>query len=194
MRPDSITHSGEWIFFLHPDRTEIHLQDLYYASSNIRRWNGHLDFSLLKHLTLCVLLAKENDYSLEEVAHCAAHDLHEIYVGDVVTGLKKYIPQFIKIEKEWEYYLHDYFNLPNWDQSEFKTKTKIIDSRSLCLESTLFKDNRVLDLMQELFPNDPLTKREIELLKYVISLENETAWNIVFNALSFSKNLYYSSL
>lgn len=181
------TYKGHLVDFNIPSNTTIDIDDIKFALSNIRRYNGHLDWPLLKHLVLCVCLAQYNDYTDEEVAYCAAHDIHEIYVGDMVSTLKPFVPEFVRLEKNFEYHVHDFFNLDNWCLSENKCKTKWIDLRALCLEMTLFPDNRFFALRIDLFPNLSFDEEEIQILHSIKRLSNEDAWEILSHALLLNR-------
>lgn len=130
--PDMMTISGEWIYFDKPYASEIKFQDLQIHTSNINRYNGAVHWSLLQHLTLCYLLAKHYNASPKEAIYCLAHDLHEIIVGDVVSGLKKYIPQFQALELAWETRVHYALGIPL--QESPKEFVKLVDLKALCIE------------------------------------------------------------
>ena len=140
---DSMTKSGYKIWFKRPELTPIDMEDIRVATENICRFNGHHKWSLLQHLALCTLLAgfhlKTRRSSLPQaedtylVAQCTCHDIHEVYVGDIVTGLKKHLSEFQIIENAWEAYVLSTLDL-DVPEGEIKSWVKYIDHRALTLE------------------------------------------------------------
>jgi 5'-deoxynucleotidase YfbR-like HD superfamily hydrolase len=191
---DAMTGRGFKIWFLRPELTPIDLEDIKYAANNICRYNGHCTWSLLQHLTLCTLLAQyhlSNDYarfpnkdSVPEsveylVAQCACHDMHEIYVGDVITGLKKYLTEFKQIELLWETYVLSTFGL-DLPMGATKWFVKYIDNRALTLEMTGARHlsaGRVTELFGQ--PEEA----ETEIYEFVRELDPHACWFIITKAI-----------
>lgn len=55
---DGMTQAGHKIWYEWPERTPIDINDLKFAATNLCRYNGHLRWMLVRHLALCVELAK----------------------------------------------------------------------------------------------------------------------------------------
>ncbi len=101
------TASGARVDFLRPYDTPIRANDLYLHSSRICRNGGARAWSLLQHSTLVAVLAQQNRCDSEVIAYAGVHDLHECYVGDLVTAMKALLPDFKpRIERPWEAHVH----------------------------------------------------------------------------------------
>jgi len=135
---DMVTSQGHVVKFDEPNKTTFDLEDIRTQTKNICRYNGAIVWKLVQHLALCVKLT--NIYFPELSSQCRAilagyagvHDFHEVYVGDVVSGLKRYLSEYQKIEEAWENYTHNSIHLP----LEFKDcdRVKHIDIRALVIE------------------------------------------------------------
>lgn len=205
---DAMTGRGYRIWFAKPYLTPIDLQDIKYAATNICRYNGHVHWSLLQHLTLCTLLAQYNlsrgyvmypvgtgpqgdsliTVTMSEpseylVAQCACHDMHETYVGDVISGLKKYLSEFKAIELDWETYVLSTFGL-DLPTGNTKWFVKFIDNRALTLEMK-GAHHLSADRVQEAFGTPEQTEEEI--YTYVRDLDPNTCWFIIKSAIDTYK-------
>lgn len=204
---DAMTGRGYRIWFLKPHLTPVDLEDIRYSTSNICRYNGHVKWTLLQHLTLCTLLAQyhmTNGYvmylvksgSEQElktvtitespeylVAQCTCHDMHEIYVGDVISGLKKYLSEFKAIELSWETYVLSTFGL-DLPTGNTKWFVKYIDNRALTLEMK-GAHHLSADRVEEIFGTPDETEQD--LYKYVRDLDPHTCWFIIKSAIDSYK-------
>lgn len=132
--PDICTASGRGVWFLHPERTVIDPADLREHLPRVCRYNGALPWSDLQHLALCVLLARCESYASETLAYVAAHDLHEAYIGDLPTHMKRHLSGWREIEAAWEKHTHESLGL-RWPLDEHvKKSVKAIDKVALCVE------------------------------------------------------------
>lgn len=142
--PDMTTICGHWIYFDKPEEATIDLEDLRIHTSNICRYNGAIDWKLQQHLMLCLLLAqhyapirlreqKPTEHKIQ-IAFAAAHDLHEVYVTDLVSGLKRHLPDYRAMEALWENRVHESLGLPLCYRNE--DFVKYIDMRALAIETT----------------------------------------------------------
>lgn len=140
-----ITAMGHRVDFKHPEYTIIDSEDLRIHTSNMCRYNGALNWKLVRHLNLCAkLIAIDTEENMQRPAfdpaldmaiqqgYAAAHDLHEIYVGDVVSGMKKYMPEYQKLETAWEHWVHGFIGLPI-EQRDHKL-IRHVDVRALVIE------------------------------------------------------------
>lgn len=147
MYPDMTTASGQHIYFRKPELTKILLEDLAVHASNICRYNGAVRWPLINHLALCIDLAVDYQEHLEtyikykpvaintiNLGYVALHDFHEIYTGDMVTGLKTHCKDYSKIENNWERWVHKSMGLPKGHPVEDVQLVKLIDRAALCLE------------------------------------------------------------
>lgn len=102
-RPQAATASGAEIWFAYPERTPIRARDLRLQLPRIIRYNGTINVSLLLHSALVAELARA--LAPDSIEAAGAHDLHEIYVGDVHTVLK--LGPYRDIENDWERRVHE---------------------------------------------------------------------------------------
>ena len=104
------TASGVPVDFENPWSTEIRLSDIEYAAANICRYNGSRRVILLDNFALATLLARLYcPGNLHIIGLVGLHDWHETVVGDVVSGLKKLLPDYRAIEGRWEVYFRSLF-------------------------------------------------------------------------------------
>lgn len=180
---DMITSQGHPVWFLEPEKTPVDVRDLKTHTRNMCRYSGALEWHLVKHLALCVKLAEDRYGRSSKMpriaAYCAAHDLHEIYVTDVVSGLKKYLPEFRKIESSWEEYVHEEIGLP-WDHRPSR-EVKFIDERALVLEMT-FLGHPAADLIQRRHGGPPRPNEELVFTK-IHAHTRPACWGIVWRAI-----------
>lgn len=125
-------HSRQCVDYEHPEGRPIshpdgyappflvYAEDVKTALSRQCRYAGAVDVSVLAHSALCVLLAdtmvdhalvtpstsKDGMLRKRLRAYAAAHDLHEAYVTDVPSPLKRLLPAYKVIEERWERYVH----------------------------------------------------------------------------------------
>jgi hypothetical protein len=130
MLPDMRLSNGKPIWYCVPEKTPLILDDLKSPVLNIRRYNGGSDWTLAQHLALGILLAS----SSEVKTYFAMHDLHEAILGDIVTGLKKYIPDFEVLESRWENYFIKIFLQNNFPSEQIRREVKMLDLHCLKLE------------------------------------------------------------
>lgn len=133
---DMVTWSGHGVWYDRPELTPIDWNDIDKALPNICRYNGHLDVKLSTHLHLCGAIAEQFFEQPKLAAYAAAHDIHEIYMTDVVNGMKKHLPNYSPIEHQWEQHVHRQLGLP-WD--ERPALVKEIDMVALCIEMDQLK-------------------------------------------------------
>lgn len=100
-----ITQSGKRIDIQNIKEDDICLQDIAHHLTKICRFGGALPFD--KHYSVAVhsinLLFYARRYyptNTELQKALLFHDASEAYLGDVVTGVKKCLPDYIKLEKQ----------------------------------------------------------------------------------------------
>jgi len=146
---DMVTWRGHTVNFLKPEDTIVDWEDIKVHTENICRYNGALDWKLQEHLALCTRLAnsqkvRENgsfnmtqDEVTLQAGYCATHDFQEIYCTDVVSGLKKYLPEYRRIENIWEEYVHEQIGLPLGGRDNLFVR--YIDLRALAVEMAMLE-------------------------------------------------------
>lgn len=173
------TATGATIFYDDPHTLDVRLEDVRIATTNICRYNGHINWRLVQHLALCVLLAREAGYDRLQAAYCAAHDVHEIYAQDVVSGLKRYLPMYRAIEAAFEIHVHDQLGLPLCHKDEDLVKTQ--DLRALVVEMTYH--NHPAASRAASYAGGAATTRELEIISTVANMSMMACWELVVEAL-----------
>lgn len=178
------TSRGHRIRFLCPEMIPIDPLDLKTHTRNICRYSGAVDWRLIRHLALCTDLVREKlktgeqGISIIDAGYCAAHDLHESYVNDMVSGLKKHARNYASIENRWEVYVHKQIGLPLHKANA--SFVKQIDLRALVIEMTCL-NHPAAELVQEMFGGVP-TEQELKSMEYIQSISLTDCWHIVWGA------------
>jgi len=89
------TYTGKALHFHNPIKKEICIEDIAHALSRICRFNGHTQdhYSVAQHSVYVSRLVPSDD----KLA-ALLHDATEAYIGDMVSPLKKLIPDFSTYE------------------------------------------------------------------------------------------------
>jgi len=127
MKPTIATASGLYFNFLHPDHTEISLEDIAVGLSNTCRFGGQCKrfYSVAEH---CVLMSYIVPEGFERMA--LMHDAAEAFTGDIPKPLKQLLPDFAKIEDRVEAAVAEAFILPK----KMPPEIKLADRQMLCAE------------------------------------------------------------
>jgi hypothetical protein len=196
---DSYTTNGDPIFYQEPSRTPLSLDYMKLCCSRIYRYNGGLEWRLIQHLALCSTLTEKalpsdigplNYFTIRAQAAC--HDLHEVYVGDVVTGLKRLLPNYMDIEMRFERHVHNFLNVPYPSPHSYnREQVKKIDIIALLLEmkhlnhaAFQFQMDRSLHLCSvSITPDMDEIFHRISLLTY------DECWDTILNSFQVYHNL-----
>lgn len=121
------TISGRSVCLISPLETSISLFDIAYSLSNIYRFNGHLanNVSVLQHSIAAYVMCED---PLEKI-NCLMHDASEAYVHDIMSPLKNLLPDYIKIENNFQKLIGNVFSVNCSSET-----VKKIDSRLLEIE------------------------------------------------------------
>lgn len=121
------THSGERFDLLAPRPEAVHIADIAHALAKLDRFGGHLPmhYSVAQH-------------SLVVADHCPAglrlsgllHDAAEAYVGDLLTPIKRLLPDYERIERRIWSAIAERFGLSGAPHPEIK----MLDRRVLVAE------------------------------------------------------------
>ena len=131
------TRTGRHPVMSDPAGFEVVPEDLRYALSRQCRYAGHCDVTVLQHLHICIQLAHLYGYDAAATAYCAAHDLHEAYVQDIVRPLKALLPDYQRIEALWEAHVHRAVGL-EWPLDPLMAQqVKRVDQRAVICEKVL---------------------------------------------------------
>lgn len=120
-------HSGTKFHILSPKASEIKINDIAYALSNICRFTGHTSkfYSVAQHCCLVSDILPKN-LKLQGLLH----DAQESYCSDIASPLKRCLPQYIELENRIEVIIADKFDFPFPMPSEIK----VADMRLLVTE------------------------------------------------------------
>lgn len=141
---DYTTASGHKINFGDTSTLIFDWDDIHIHTKNLNRYNGALNWKLIQHLALCIELVNNIYHGNPELAaQVAIHDFHEIYVGDMVSGLKQYCPGFQDVEEQWEEAVHQALGVPRGGMD-----CKNIDLLALALE-THYLRHKAADAIQQ---------------------------------------------
>lgn len=195
---DMVTWAGHSVDFMHPEDTIVDWKDIEVHTRNICRYNGALDWKLQQHLALCIGLARtthvrfkggfqfSHDDTKLQAGYCGTHDFQEIYCTDVVSGLKKYLPAYTKIENAWEAYVHEQIGLPlSARNNEF---VRYIDLRALVVEMTML-EHPATGLVAERYGGE-VTPSERTAFKGVANNSPASNWSTINNAHKLAQQIY----
>ncbi len=105
------------------------IEDAAWAISQINRYTGHTKwpYSVAQHCVLMSRWIEDQAFALEALVH----DLHEAYVGDVSSPLKKLLGEpFKKVDRRHELMVRRRFDLPD----DMAKQVKVADLRMLLTE------------------------------------------------------------
>lgn len=132
------TASGQPVLFLDPPATVVLWEDLV-VTGKIYRFGAVLDWTVLQHSCLVTKLAHIAGASKKVQAYCAAHDLHEAYVGDIPAPLKEVVPEFRDVELPWMEHVHKSLGMEWPVPEEIEQEVKHHDLRALVVEADVFE-------------------------------------------------------
>lgn len=185
---DMTLNTGKPVWYMHPELTPLELNDFRIPVENICRYNGGLRWHLIRHLALGVLLCRVRfgtDSIARNVAgYYATHDLHECVVGDMVSGMKKHLPGFRRIENLWEEYTHEQIGLP----LEFCLSHRAVrelDQLALIVEMTRLGHPAEYITRLNLGLNP--TEEELECFDKVTAATADQCWEIITDAITTAK-------
>lgn len=146
-KPDFIAKSGAFIFYEYPWDSDIRLDDIIFNLSNINRYCGGTEWSVLQHSLLVYYLLLEKFTKQDKTSRLTRtrgllHDGSEAYMSDIPSGLKKYLPDYKKIEAEFEEAIYghiipqDLLAASQGFGNEIHTNVKKADIRAYEIESS----------------------------------------------------------
>lgn len=147
-------HSDTLIDLRNFHAEQVNLEDISHGLAKECRFGLSLGldvhYSVAQH---CVVMA---NYALDvigdpEIARlCLMHDASEAYLMDIPSGLKKMLPDYLRLEEEVTQVINDKYNLKyNIRAAVVKT----MDTRILVDEVILFLPNHLDTIKRQLWPN-----------------------------------------
>lgn len=98
MGTEIVTYTGKVFDFMDPRPEAICIEDIAHSLSHICRYGGHTPehYSVAQHSCMVanLLVPHGPDYALAGLLH----DAHEAYIGDIVTPLKRLLPEIEDME------------------------------------------------------------------------------------------------
>lgn len=173
------TASGVVVDYLRPEDLEIRDDDVRDAAVNICRYNGARKVLLIHHFALCTLLALDSLGTARTVGLVAQHDFPETILGDVVTGLKRLLPDYSAIEARWEarFWQHYGYAPPNDVEAGLVRR---IDLRALVIE-THMTQHPVAGYAAYRHGGPP-TRAEMRVWERMMSYNHDRCWELTLRA------------
>jgi hypothetical protein len=134
-RLPSYTRSGEAVLLDYPDITKI-VTDDFLALADIRRYGSYAGTSVANHLLNCVAIARSMAIPWGPVF---AHDLQELYVGEVPTGCKSMLRGFKGYEELWSQRIHAHYGVE--PTAEAQRQVRACDMMALAWEVLVVGDH-----------------------------------------------------
>jgi hypothetical protein len=113
MPGDFRTHTGRLVSFLDPRPEDIDIADIAHHLARTGRFGGAVDdfYSVASHSVYVSRRLAEEGYPPYVQLAGLLHDSAEAYLGDVVSGLKRLLPQYYEIEHSWDTVLQQVFGV-----------------------------------------------------------------------------------
>jgi hypothetical protein len=126
-------HSGQRIYPEIILEEDICLDDIAHHLAKICRYGGSLPlgthYSVAQHCIQLVLHAKYNGYDTNVQRALLLHDASEAYLGDVVTDLKKLLPEYKKLETQLQRIIYNKYEIVT--SHPINNTVKSLDTRIL---------------------------------------------------------------
>ena len=181
--------TGVCIDYYHPENVKLTLDDFKIPTSNICRYNGTLDWKLIKHLALGILLCYErfgDNVSRANISgYYAMHDLHECIVGDVVSGMKPLLPEYRKIEEIWEQHVHNEMGM-SLSGSKRPDLVRVLDLLSLVVEMQCL-GHPGLDFVKSKTDLRP-TPADLKCFYETSYMTDLECWDLITKAIAITKS------
>lgn len=89
------TFTGRQFWGMDPRPDDIFIEDIAHALANVNRYNGHtpVPYSVAQHSVIVSL-----ECNPEDAFWGLMHDASEGYIGDMISPIKRYLPEYTKVE------------------------------------------------------------------------------------------------
>jgi hypothetical protein len=107
------TYSGVMMDLRDPDPSKVRVADLAHHLAYIGRFGGaaHRFYSVASHSVYVSRRLAEEGHPPDVQLAGLLHDASEAYLGDVVSGLKRMMPEYRVLEARWEHMLERLFGV-----------------------------------------------------------------------------------
>lgn len=173
------TYTGELIDFRDPNPAQIALADIAHHLAYTSRFGGasHQYYSVASHCVYVSRRLEDEGYPPSVQLAGLLHDSAEAYLGDVVSGLKRLLPDYRAIELRWERVLERTFGVEWIGVPEVKNA----DLRARLAEAR--------DLFDGQYPLEKLDTSGRGLAPYGVPVRSETPDEAEFAYLSRAAEL-----
>jgi hypothetical protein len=126
--------SGAILHYDHPETSDVTIDDLASALSNVCRFSGHLPcfYSVAQHLVNTSYIVPP-----EHAFDALMHDTAEAFTNDIPTPLKWTFPEFKVIESKIEGGMSKLFNF----NYPYPAEVKLADTQMLLIEKKYIKND-----------------------------------------------------
>ena len=169
------TYTGIDFTPLEPDISQIKIEDIAHALSFLCRANGHITrfYSIAQHSINCAKEAKARKYSIRVQLACLIHDASEAYISDITRPVKRYLNEYLKIEKVLQGAVYERF-IGNLTEEENALVAQI-DNEMLAYEMNAL-------MCKKIFAQTPVME-SVPLLETVDFIECENEFLRIFDGL-----------
>lgn len=154
-----ITASGRRINIATIHIQDMCLKDIAHALTKICRYGGALPldvhYSVARHSINMYEYTKREGYSLDVQRMALMHDASEAYLGDVVTGLKRFLPDYRALEDEVNKCIYYRYSIIHWDKYINKI-VKELDTRIILDEAKVLAKHHYKDFVEQMPNVQPL--------------------------------------
>lgn len=107
------TNTGRMLDLSDPEHADVSIEDVGHHLARVCRFGGAVDgyYSVASHCVYVSRALEARGHSPYVVAAGLLHDSTEAYLGDVVSGLKRMMPEYRRLEERWEARLQAYFDV-----------------------------------------------------------------------------------
>lgn len=181
------TSMGQMFWPLDPRPEDVHIEDIAHALSHICRWGGHCRafYSVAQH---CVHVAEyilRKGYGSRLALMGLLHDASEAYIGDMVTPVKRSMPDFYAAEQTLERAIYTKFGLHKGMDKKFEMPGIVVEADQVLLvtekrDLTNQRTAHLWDVPQNPLPNviDPWSSTDARN-NFILSFKE--LWNASFS-------------
>lgn len=132
------TYTGLKFWTLSPKPEEIRIEDIAHALSYMCRFNGHCSrfYSVGQHSIHCLELARRKGIENNEtLLYILLHDASEAYIADLIRPVKRFMPEYKRVEEELQNKIYLRFGLGVPMAPKREEVVKYIDNLMLANEA-----------------------------------------------------------